>query len=370
MKTFRIGVVGTGFIGALHMDALRRIPGIEIAAVCETDKNLLPIVKHKFGVNQGFTDWRELVTNPEIDVIHNCTPNHLHDEVNRAAILAGKHIYSEKPLSLTAAGAKELWLLAAEHKIAHAVNHQYRLTAAVQEMKDRIQRNAYGRPLFVRGYYFQESQSRKTDYSKRLVPETSPARALADIGSHLTDIISCIMEQPVVSVMADMHTHHPVRIDPVSKTEVPIHSDDTTAVLFRLRDGTPGMMMVSKVACGHKNDLTVTVDAEEGEITWKQQQPDRLYIGRRDEGNSEIFMNFRQVSDLAKPYTTLPAGHVMGWTDSLRNHIKAFYESIWNGSYLEGNQPYATFEDGWHTNLFIDACIKSSSDRTWVDIKY
>lgn len=370
MNVIRIGVVGVGFIGALHMDAIRRIPGAQILAISEPDQNLLQAAMSKFGIESGYTDWRKLVENPQIDVIHNCTPNLLHDEINRATIQAGKHIYSEKPLSLTADSAKDLWQLAVVNQVAHAVNHQYRLNAAVQEMKYRIGQGEFGQPLFVRGHYLQESQSRKTDYTKRLVPETSPARALSDIGSHWADMISCIMNQPITAVMADMHTHHSTRIDPVSGEEIPIHSDDTTAVLFRLKDGTPGMMLVSKAACGHKNDLTVTIDAEEGEVTWKQQQPDRLYIGRREEGNSEVFMNPRLASELAKPYITLPSGHVMGWSDALRNHMQTFYESIWNGSYLAEKQPYATFEDGWHTNLFIDACIFSSREKKWVDIQY
>lgn len=368
MYLLNIGVIGVGFIGAMHIDAIRRIPWANIMAISESNQNLSQEVKDKFCIELVYTDWHEMITNPQINVIHNCTPNHLHDEINRAAIEAGKHIYSEKPLSLKADTAKELWKLAIKHKVAHAVNHQYRLNAAVQEMKDRIQNGECGRPLFVRGYYLQESHSRKTDYSKRLIPETSLTRAISDLGSHWADTVKCVMNQPIVSVMADMQTHHPVRIDPVTGDEIAIHSDDTTSVLFQMADGTPGMMMASKAACGHKNDLLVTVEGEECEFSWHQQQPDRLCINRREQGNCEVFMNSKLATASADPYITLPPGHVMGWSDVLRNNILAFYTSIWSGSYLISEQIYATFEDGWYTNLFIDACIKSSQDKRWVNI--
>ena len=216
MKTIRAGIIGTGFIGKLHIEAIMRIPGSTITAVCHHSGERLNAVKEQFNITRGYEDWRDLIDDPNVDVVHNCTPNHLHDEINRAAIMAGKHVYSEKPLSLNASNAFELYRLACEKGVAHGVNHQYRLNAAVQEMRERINGGECGRILFVRGHYLQESHAQKTDYSKRLIPETSPARALADIGTHWVDTVYCVTGKRIASVYADMHTHHPVRIDPAT----------------------------------------------------------------------------------------------------------------------------------------------------------
>lgn len=370
MKQLNVGVIGVGFIGTLHIDAIRRLQGAHVLGICASNPSKLNALMEKHNIEVGYQHWKDMITDPRIDVIHNCTPNHLHDDINRAAIEAGKHIFSEKPLSLNADSAKELLDLAIEKKVAHGVNHQYRLNAAVQEIKEGVQKGDYGRPLFIRGHYLQESHTRKTDYSKRLVPETSPARALADIGSHIADIINCVMDMPIKSVFADMLTHHPYRYDPNTGYKIEVHSDDTTTVLFRLVDGTPGMLIVSKVFSGHKNDLFFAIDTEECEVGWNQQVPDRFYISRRETGNTEIFMNSRYASEAANKYITLPPGHVMGWPEALRNNIYTFYESIRNESYITSSQPYATFKDGWYTNLFIEACITSSREKRWVDIEY
>ena len=369
LKSINVGIIGLGFIGAHHIDAVRRIPGAYIKAISDQDRNILEAATTGFCIGKGYTDWHDLVADPQIDVIHNCTPDFLHDEVNRTAIHAGKHIYAEKPLSLTAASAKELWQLAIEQKVAHAVNHQYRLNAAVQEMRARILNGDCGRPLFVRGHYLQEVLAQKTDYSKRRVPETGPARAIADIGSHWADTACCVMGKRITAVMADMITHHPLRVDPETGQEIPIRSDDTTSVLLRFEDGTPGMLMASKITCGHKNDLVVTVNGELCEITWQQQLPDRLSIGRREQENGEYFVNKNCAHVEAQPFISTPVGHVMGWPDAFRNAVLAFYTSIWENTYLQGKQPYATFEDGWRTNLFIDACIISSREKRWVELE-
>ena len=369
MRYLNIGIIGLGFISSHQMDAIRRIPGTEITAISDPNPETVQTVKERFCIDQGYTDWQAVIDDPQIDVIHNCTPNHIHDAVNRAAIRAGKHIYSEKPLSLSAAAAKELWQLAVSANVAHGVNHQYRMSAAVQEMKERIRLGECGRPLYIRGHYLQESHARNTDYTKRLIPETSLARALADIGSHWVDTACCVLGKRIAAVFADMHTHHPIRIDPITGDQIPIASDDTTAVLLRFEDGTPGMMLASKAANGHKNDLVVTVDGELCELSWEQQIPDRLLIGRRESDNGELFMNRVGILPSTMPYISTPGGHMMGWPDTLRNAIHAFYTAIREGSYSDRAQPYATFEDGWRTNVFIEGCIRSNQERRWVELE-
>ncbi|NLP16758.1 MAG: Gfo/Idh/MocA family oxidoreductase [Clostridiales bacterium] len=265
MKQLNVGVIGVGFIGTLHIDAIRRLQGAHVLGICASNPSKLNALMEKHNIEVGYQHWKDMITDPRIDVIHNCTPNHLHDDINRAAIEAGKHIFSEKPLSLNADSAKELLDLAIEKKVAHGVNHQYRLNAAVQEIKEGVQKGDYGRPLFIRGHYLQESHTRKTDYSKRLVPETSPARALADIGSHIADIINCVMDMPIKSVFADMLTHHPYRYDPNTGYKIEVHSDDTTTEEIEKDYHDVANICIEQGAL----DVLISDTEERNEIIWK-----------------------------------------------------------------------------------------------------
>lgn len=368
MRHIKIGVIGVGFIGALHIEAIRRVPGAEVVALSEPDEITLKAAQERFCVEKGYTDWRDLIADPQIDAVHNCTPNFLHDEVNRAVILAGKHVYSEKPLSTSAKAAKELWALAVEKGVAHGLNHQYRLNAAVQEMRARVRGGDCGRPLMVRGGYYQESMV-TADYNYRMDPRLGPARALADIGTHWVDTATCVMGQPIVSVMADLHIFHPVRTDPLTGEKHDMKTEDSAFVMLRFADGTPGLMTASKVSCGHKNDLTLSVDATEYSMNWRQEEADRLLLGRREEPNGEWYMNPRTASPEVKPYVLTPAGHAMGWSDALRNAINAYYTSIWDGTYQNHEQPYATFESGYRGNAFVEACIRSSAEKRWTQVE-
>ena len=153
MEQLRIGVAGLGFIGPQHIDGLRRVPGVVVAAVCDRDEASLRAIQERFGIEKAYTDWRQLVQDTAIDVVHNGAPNAVHDEVNRAALESGKHVYCEKPLSQSAAEARALWQLAVARGLAHGLNHQYRLNAPVQEMRARLQKGLAGRPLMVYGHY-------------------------------------------------------------------------------------------------------------------------------------------------------------------------------------------------------------------------
>lgn len=368
MKTLNVGIIGMGFIGRQHYLSLSTLPYIRTKALCVSNTEKINDVRSCYNLDYVTSDWTEIVNDPSIDVIHNCTPNILHDEINLAAIHAGKHIYAEKPLSITSAGAYQVWQEAKRAGIAHGLNHQYRMNAAVQEMHNRIAEGKGGKTLFVSGCYLSDSAARQTDYSKRKVPETSPARAVLDIGIHWADTASYVMNQPIKKVYAKMYTHYPVRIDPVTNKEIPVHSDDTTSVMVEFADGTPGQALFSKCMLGHKNDLTVTVSGELQEYSWKQERCDLLYAGNRETGNETIYMNQEYCTPATRPFISLPQGHTMGWKDALCNSIDAFYSSILNNTYQNQKMPYATFEDGWRGNCFVEACLKSSNEDRWITL--
>ena len=368
MKRMNVAIIGMGFIGKLHYDALCRLPFVHIRTLVVHKQQDVPVVRNTYCADVVTTDWREAVNDPEIQVIHNCTPNALHDEINLAAIAAHKHIYAEKPMSLTTAGAIQVTEAAKAAGIAHAINYQYRMNAAVLEMRGRLRAGQGGRPLYVGGQYLQSSVARKTDYTPRRIPETSPARALLDIGVHWADTASFVMGVPIHKVYAKMYIHHPVRIDPATGNEIHVRSDDTTAIMVEFADGTPGSALFSKCMLGHRNDLVVTVSGDQREYSWHQERCDLLQVGNREIGNVTVPMDADLILPETKEYLFTPAGHAPGWQDALKNAMLAFYRSIDTESYLTGDVPYATFDDGVMGNRFVDACLASAQQDCWITL--
>ena len=367
MRKINAAIIGMGFIGKRHYEALCRIPGIRIRAICASSRTL-EAVQQNYEADYFTDDWRKVIADREVEAVHVCTPNILHDEINLAAIAAGKHVYAEKPMSITTEGAQQVWEAAKAAGIANAINYQYRMNAAVQEMRARIAAGKNGRTLYVSGQYLQDSVARPTDYTPRRIPETSPARAVLDIGVHWADTVSCVMGVPIARVYAKMHTHHPIRTDPATGRQIPVHSDDTTAVMIELADGTPGSALFSKCMLGHKNDLRVVVSGEGAELCWMQEQCDRLYIGNRGLGNEELKMDASVMDPEAASCLAMPAGHAPGWQDAQKNAAEAFYRSIREENWASGKVPYATFYDGVMGNRFVDACLQSSREDRWISL--
>lgn len=368
MYQLNVAIIGMGFIGKLHYDALCRMPGVHIHTLVVHRTADISAVREAYDADIVTDSWQEAVSDPRIQVIHNCTPNVLHDSINAAAIAAGKHIYAEKPMSLTTDGAVEILNKAKAAGIAHAINYQYRMNAAVLEMRGRILRGDAGRALYVSGKYLQESVAKCTDYTPRRIPETSPARALLDIGVHWADTAGFVMGVPIRKVYAKMYIHHPVRTDPATGRTIAVHSDDTTAVMVEFADGTPGSALFSKCMLGHKNDLSVTVSGDEREYSWNQERCDWLQVGNRGMGNETVYVDRAVALPDTVPYLTTPAGHAPGWQDALKNAMTAFYTAIRTEAYQKGPVPYATFEDGVMGNRFVDACLASAKQDAWVTL--
>lgn len=368
MKMLNAAIIGMGFIGKLHYDALCRLPHVHIRTLVVHKEADIPRIREEYPADIVTADYQEVMADPNIHVIHNCTPNALHDAVNLAAIRAGKHIYAEKPLSLTTEGAQMVLAAAEAAGIAHAVNYQYRMNAAVLEMRGRLRSGLGGRPLYVGGQYLQESVARHTDYTRRRIPETSPARAVLDIGVHWADTASFVMDCPISRVYARMHTHYPIRIDPETGTEIPVHSDDTTAVMVEFADGTPGSALFSKCMLGHKNDLVVTVSGEQREYSWHQERCDLLQVGNRETGNETVYMDKQFLLPETTAFLSTPAGHAPGWQDAQKNAVFAFYRALEGERYRKEPVPYATFRDGVMGNRFVDAVLRSAQEDCWVSL--
>lgn len=380
MEKIRVGVVGTGFIGGRHLDAISRIPDAELVAVVDSYAPKGRETAERYGVH-FYETVEEMLQNETVDVVHNCTPTSMHYPIDAQVIGAGKHLYCEKPLALDAAQAQSLVELLQEHPVANGVNLNYRMNALIQNLRDSVQSGETGRPFLITGSYVQDWMMSQEDYDWRLDPQAGGAsRAVADIGSHLFDTAQYVLGKRIVAVNAHMIIVHPKRLR-YEKTggtfsrekgallqEIQVVNEDAAHIMVRFEDGTEGLFQVSQISAGHKNDMRLRFDFENESCEWRQEENNLLYIGRRDEPNQVLHREAAALSARAKAYTQLPAGHPEGWNDALYQAIQAFYTSIRTGTYTSETS-YATIREGAWIMKIIEACLASSAQGRWVDVE-
>jgi len=375
-------VIGTGYIGPLTIEALRRIGDVRVKAICDANLELAKKIAAKYNIDKIYTDWREIMADRSIDVVHTCSPNSLHYPMNKAAIEAGKHILSEKPLAMTLAEAEELTLLAEKSGIVTGVNFCYRYYPLVLEMALRVLRGRAGEVRMVTGTWFQDWLSRPKDWSWRLErKEAGPSNTAADLGSHWFDLVQFITGMKVVEVMADFSTLIPVRRKPMQQViafetstkahfkEVRVELEDYAAILFRLSNGAPGSFTTCQAATGRKSDTELQVYGSAYSLAWDHRRSNHLWIGYRDKPNETLIEGpILQDPDSAS-YASLPAGHPLGYHDALLNLFKDFYEDVKAG----GNEtkrafPRPTFHDGAEEMRILKAIVDSVKKRGWVKV--
>ena len=210
-----VAVIGTGYIGPVHIEALRRISGIVVKGVTDANPDLARKTAEKYNIEKVYKDYREILDDPLIQVVHTCAPNSLHFSMNKAAIERGKHILSEKPLAMKLAEARELTELAEKKGIVTGINFCYRYYHVVLEMALRMRRGDAGNVRLVTGTWFQDWLSAATDYTWRLQrSESGDSNISADLGSHWFDLIQFATGLRVTEVIADFATLIPVRMKP------------------------------------------------------------------------------------------------------------------------------------------------------------
>ena len=383
MRRLKAGVIGTGFIGVCHMEAIRRIGFAELVAITDINYELAKRRAEEYYVPKCYKTIDELLADDEIDVIHNCTPNNLHMEINEKIIKAGKHVFSEKPLARNSEESERLLQILKDNKnIVHGVNFNYRMNPLVQEIKNKVKANEIGKPILVHGSYLQDWLLFNTDYNWRIDPEICGAsRCIADIGTHWMDTVQTVTGAKIIEVCADLFTAIPIRKKPkevvetfgVSKSmeyeEIEVKTEDYGAVLFKMDNGVRGVFYVSQVSAGRKCYLNFEIDGTKSSIYWNQETPDYMWMGYRDKDNSIVMRNPNFMTPEARQYTYLAAGHPEGWNDALKNNIYSFYKFIIDGKSLDKDTPdFATFQDGHYLIKLTEAILKSNEIRQWVKV--
>ncbi|MBE7024417.1 MAG: Gfo/Idh/MocA family oxidoreductase [Ruminococcaceae bacterium] len=380
MKKIKVGIIGMGYIGESHIEAVRRIGCCELYAIADTNFELAKKKAEYYGIVKCYSSVEALVNDPEIDAVHNCTPNFLHLEINKQIIKAGKHLFSEKPLCMNYAQAEELVELKKKHpeKVA-AVNFNYRLNPMVQEMKGRIADGKIGDVRIITGSYQQDWLLYDTDYSWRLEPDMAGnSCAIADIGSHWMDAVQHVTGHRITEVMADLKTVIPVRKKPKQQVEtfsdnapaeyeeVAVQNEEYGAVMFHTDKGATGVYHVSELAAGHGCYFNFEINGSTASLRWNQEENDRLWMGLRSGDNRLIIRDPNAMSGDARKYTALAMGHPEGWNDAFKGNIYAFYDYIEKG--MCGDPVFSTLEQAAYIVKLTEKVVESSKTRKWIKI--
>ena len=379
MKTIRTAIFGTGFMGRVHLEAVRRLEFVEAAAIAGRNAEAAQRLGAGFSVPKITNNYREILRDPAIDAVHICTPNAQHFPMARDALNAGKHVICEKPLATSVDDGEELVALAAERGLRNCVCHNLRFYPMVQQMRAMRKAGDLGEILVVQGTYFQDWLLYDTDWNWRVDAKAGgPSRCMADIGSHWFDLAEHVTGLRVSSLCADLQTFHPTRKQPKQSVETfaskvlrpedyietAVDTEDFGAVIFRMGDRARGSVTASQVSAGRKNRFSIEVYGTRASVAWNQERPDELWVGHRDTANDIFIKDPSLLKPEARSYADLPGGHSEGYGDTFKQIFRRFYASIGAG----GTPEYPQFVDGLRQLTILDAVLKSHSTRAWVDV--
>jgi predicted dehydrogenase len=376
-STLRAGVIGTGFIGPVHVEALRRV-GVDVTAICDVG-DLAAKAAARLRIPRAFSDYREMLACPEVDVVHITTPNRFHCEMSLAALRAGKHVVCEKPLAMNTTETARIVAKAKAAKRVFAVNYNVRFYPAVLALRRLVARGELGEIIHVNGSYMQDWLFKDTDYNWRLLPkEGGRLRAVADIGTHWMDTVSFILGAGIQSVFADLATWHKIRQRPLGEVETfakadaklqfatyRVQTDDFASVLLRFANGARGNLAVSQVAAGRKNCIRLEVYGAKKSAWWCSEEPETLHFGNRDSANETAVRATAAFGDGAAGLMDYPPGHVEGFPDTFKMNFRNIYTAIAGGP---GERLFASVRNGHQEVAVCEAILKSNQARKWVNV--
>jgi len=375
----RAAVIGAGFVGRAHIEALRRL-AIPIQGVLGSSHSRTQNACRSLGIERAYQSMEELASDASVDVIHICTPNHLHYPQTEAALRAGKHVMCEKPLAMNTTETASLVELARKQARVGAVTYNLRYYPLCQEAHALVKQGAIGEPRLAHGAYLQDWLLYPTDWNWRLDPALGgDMRAVADIGTHWLDLICWITGQNLTELCADLATVIPVRQRPTGPVEtfkkmegmatepVRMTTDDYGSVLLRFGGGLRGVMTVSQVSAGRKNRMWFEIDGSEGSLAWDEEEPNLLWIGSRKEANRFLIKDPSLMTAQARGYAAYPAGHAEGYPDTFVQLFKDLYAYIAAGD-LAAPRSFPTFETGHYEVKLCELIAASAHERRWVRV--
>jgi predicted dehydrogenase len=372
-------VIGSGFIGTVHIEALRRM-GVVVHGLLGSTPERGAASAKRIGVPKAYASLADLLDDERVDVVHVTSPNHLHHPQVMQILEAGRHVVCEKPLAMSSNESGELVRLAAESGRVNAVNFNIRFYPLNQHVRDLVGDGGVGDVRLVSGHYFQDWLLLETDWNWRLVPDLGGSlRAVGDIGSHWLDLVAFTTGLRITEVMADLATFIPVRREPAGPVETfsteraaesvdrVIATEDTATILLRFENGARGTVAISQLSAGRKNSLEYEIDGSTASVAWDSEQPDQLWIGHREAPNEILIRNPALMGARGQAAAFLPGGHVEGFADTFRALFSAVYADVGNDRPSE--QPaYPTFAEGHDEMLVGDAVAASARDGRWTTV--
>jgi predicted dehydrogenase len=381
MHNLRAAIIGLGFVGRAHLEALRR-QGIPVAGILGSSPERTEEARAMLGLDRAYKSLDDLARDSSVNVVHICTPNYLHLEEATGTLESGKHVLCEKPLAMDTRQSSALVDLASKRNLAGGVAYNLRYYPLCQEAHAMVQRGALGELRLVHGSFLQDWLFYPTDWNWRLEPHLGGGlRAVSDIGTHWLDLMMWITGSRVTEVCADLATVIPIRQKPRGRVEtfqqrakgefdeIKISTDDYASVLLHFERGLRGVMTVSQVSAGRKARLWFEVDGSEGSLAWHSEEPNTLWIGHRGEPNQNMMKDPALMSPAARGYSAYPGGHTEGYPDTFAQLFKDFYSYISAGDF-RAPQSFPTFETGHEELILCDAIAQSAHERKWVTVKY
>jgi predicted dehydrogenase len=379
MSKLRAAVIGLGFVGRAHLEALRRL-GITVTGVLGSSSERSQAVAEAVGLDHAYASRDELAADRNVDVVHICTPNYVHAQQATALLNSGKHVMCEKPLAMNAKESAALVELARKQNRVGGVTYNLRYYPLCQQARSMIAAGAIGEPRIVQGSFLQDWLLYPTDWNWRLEPQLGgDLRAVSDIGTHWLDLAMWLTGRKVTDLCADLGTLIPVRKKPRGRVEtfqqnssaatddVKINTDDYASVLLRLDGGMRGVMTVSQISAGRKARLWFEVDGSEGSLAWDSESPNTLWVGKRNEANRELIKDPSLMTPAVRGYAAYPGGHAEGYPDTFVQLFKDFYGYIAAGDFSAA-RTFPTFETGHHEMILCDKIADSARERKWVSV--
>ena len=383
MAQIGAAIIGAGFMGGVHTEGLRRA-GVDVVGALGVSAEETGSFVESRGIPKGYASLDELLADPAAESVHIVTPNHLHFQLAKACLAAGKHVFCEKPLAMSSQETAELVALVGKlPKQAAAVNYNIRFYPLNLEARERVRGGSIGKVYHVAGSYVQDWLLLDTDYNWRVLAEEGGAlRAVADVGTHWLDLVHAITGLEAEAVCADLMVVHPVRRRPRGEVEtysgklateaetepVKITTEDYGSILLRFKGGAKGVLWVSQVTAGRKNCLRYELAGEKAALEWVSENPEVLWIGRRSGPNEILMRDPSLLSPTARAAVGVPGGHAEGYADTFKQHFRAFYGYVEKGDF-SAPAPFATFEDGHREVVLCEAVMESNEKGGWVDVK-
>ncbi len=375
-------VVGTGFIGPVHVEGLRRA-GIHVTGILGSTPEKSQQAAERLHLPRGYGSLSEILDDEIVQVVHLTTPNRLHFEQATQVLRAGKHVLCEKPLAMNSTESASLVRLARETGRVAGVNYNIRYYPLCREVAERVRQGMLGEVFHVAGSYTQDWLFHESDFNWRVLAEDGgELRAVADIGTHWLDLVQFMTGLPIEAVCADLRTVYPQRhqsrggaetfsaklAEPTLVTEsIPITTDDYGCVMLRFRGGSRGVLWVSQVTAGRKNCLRFEIAGSQQAVAWNSESPNELWIGHRDQPNETLLRDPALLTADARRFADYPGGHNEGFPDTFKQCFRAFYDYLATGDW-HAAPTFPTFADGHHEILLCEAILRSHREQRWVTV--